>query len=347
VKVVFTLHQIAEHVAKDWRGDGDCRICAVSTLQHAKSGDISFLANPLYKKYLKSTEASAVILPGEFVAQCPTSMIIADNPYVTYAKIASLFHPKPTFAAGIHPSAVVDAQADVDPTAWIGPLTVVEAQAQIGARVFIGPGSIVGRGVTLGDDSRLIGRVTLCEHVHIGARAIFHPGVVIGSDGFGIAMDAGRWLKVPQVGTVSIGDDVEIGSNTTVDRGALEDTVIEEGVKIDNQVQIAHNVQIGAHTAIAGCVGISGSVKIGRYCAIGGGVGIAGHLTIVDQVQVTGMSLVSRSITQAGTYSSSTPAMPVDQWHRNFARFRRLDQMYKTLRKIEKVIFSNANEEQN
>ncbi len=210
-------------------------------------------------------------------------------------------------------------------TASVGPLAVIEDEAQIGERAFIGPGCIVQRGAHIGADSRLMARVNVCAAVRIGRRCILHAGAVVGADGFGFAPDAGTWLKVPQVGSVQIGDDVEIGANTTIDRGAIDDTVVKDGVKLDNQIQVGHNVTIGAHTAIAGCVGISGSTTIGERCMIGGGVGIAGHLTIADDVVVTGYSLVSASIRNAGSYSSGMPAVETRMWRRMVAHLRRLD----------------------
>ncbi len=257
---------------------------------------------------------------------------------MTYAEAATILCPQFREPGGIHPSAVVEAGAQVDPTAWIGPNAVIGTDARISANVSIGPGCVVGRGSVIGAGSELVANVTVLHECVIGERALFHPGVVVGADGFGIANDKGRWVKVPQLGRVVIGNDVELGANTTVDRGAIEDTVIEDGVKIDNQVQIAHNVRIGAHTAIAGCAGIAGSAKIGRHCAIAGGVGIAGHLEIADGVQITAMALVTKSISQPGVYSSGTPLQPNDEWHKNFARFRKLDEMARRLRALEKKI---------
>ncbi len=227
--------------------------------------------------------------------------------------------------AGVHPSAVVAGGARIAASACVAALAVIEDGAQIGERTFVGPGCIVQRGAQVGADSRLIARVTLYPGVRIGQRCILHAGAVVGADGFGFAPDAGTWVKVPQVGGVQIGDDVEIGANTTIDRGAIGDTVVEHGVKLDNQIQVGHNVSIGAHTAVAGCVGISGSTAIGRRCMIGGGVGIAGHLTIADDVVVTGCSLVSASIRQAGSYSSGMPAVETRLWRRMVAHLRRLD----------------------
>ena len=211
--------------------------------------------------------------------------MLSANPQLAYARVAALFAPQIAQRQGIHPSAVVSAQAQVDATAWIGPQCVIEAGAVIAEQAFIGPACVIGAQAVIGAQSQLIARVTVCQRVQIGHRVLIHPGAVIGSDGFGLAYDQGLWVKVPQLGAVVIGDDVEIGANTTIDRGAIDDTVIGDGVKLDNQIQVAHNVRIGAHTAIAGCVGIAGSARIGRHCSIGGGVGIAGHLEIVDHVQ--------------------------------------------------------------
>jgi len=215
---------------------------------------------------------------------------------------------------------------------------VIGDSVRIGRNAIIGAGCVIGAGSIIDDDSRLVANVSICDHVRIGKRVLIHPGAVIGSDGFGLVNDSGEWLKVPQLGTVSIGNDVALGANTTIYLGSLDDTVIEDGVKLDNQIQFAHNVHIGAHTAIAGCVGIAGSTRIGRYCAIGGGVGITGHLEIADNVHVTAMSLVTQSITEAGVYSSGTPLQTNSKWRRNFVRFGQLDEMARRLQKIEKKL---------
>jgi len=274
---------------------------------------------------MQSTRATAVLVAAENAADCPVAALIDPNPYLAYALIAELLHPQAPPAAGIHSSAVVAASARIAASASVGPLSVIEDDADIGERVFVGPGCVVQRGTRVGADSRLVARVNLYAGVRIGQRCIVHAGAVIGADGFGFALDAGTWVKVPQVGSVQIGDDVEIGANTTIDRGAIDDTVVEHGVKLDNQIQVGHNVTIGAHTAIAGCVGISGSTTIGQRCMIGGGVGIAGHLTIADDVVVTGCSLVSASIKQAGSYSSGMPTVETRMWRRMVAHLRRLD----------------------
>ncbi|HXI78688.1 MAG TPA: UDP-3-O-(3-hydroxymyristoyl)glucosamine N-acyltransferase, partial [Steroidobacteraceae bacterium] len=242
-----------------------------------------------------------------------------------YARIADLLHPQAPAAAGIHASAVVAAGTRIPASATVGPLVVIEDDVEVGERVFVGPGCVVQRGARIGADSHLMTRVNLYPGVRIGQRCILHAGVVVGADGFGFAPNSGTWVKVPQVGSVLIGDDVEIGANTTIDRGAIDDTVVEDGVKLDNQIQVGHNVSIGAHSAIAGCVGISGSTSIGRRCMIGGGVGIAGHLSIGDDVVVTGVSLVTTSLKAGGSYSSGMPAVETRKWRRMVAQLRRLD----------------------
>ncbi len=307
------------------QGEPGLRVSRVATLSSAEPGAISFLANPRYRKQMESTRASAVVLGPENAAGCPVAALIDPNPYLAYARVAELLHPAPIAAAGIHPSAVVSKSAHIAASASVAALAVIEDGAHIGERVLVGPGCIVQQGARVEADSRLVARVNLYPGVQIGRRCILHAGAVVGADGFGFAPNAGTWVKVPQVGSVRIGDDVEIGANTTIDRGAIEDTVVEHGVKLDNQIQVGHNVTIGAHTAVAGCVGISGSTTIGQRCMIGGGVGIAGHLTIADDVVVTGCSLVSASIKHAGSYSSGMPAVETRLWRRMVAHLRRLD----------------------
>jgi UDP-3-O-[3-hydroxymyristoyl] glucosamine N-acyltransferase len=320
----FSLGELSVRFGLELRGSPEVRISHVATLAEAREGSLSFLANSRYRRSLRETRASAVILEPAEAQACPVAALITPNPYLMYARIASLFHPEPGVEPGIHPSAVVADRARIAASAAVGPLAVIEADVDIGDRVQIGPGCIVQAGARIGADTRLIARVNLYAGVRIGERCVLHAGVVIGADGFGFASDRGTWVKVPQVGTVRIGDDVEIGANTTVDRGAIEDTVIEQGVKLDNQIQVGHNVTIGAHTAIAGCTGISGSTTLGKRCRIGGMVGFAGHLTIADDVVVTGCSLVSASIREAGSYSSGMPTVPTRQWRRMVASLRRL-----------------------
>ncbi|MCB1569967.1 MAG: UDP-3-O-(3-hydroxymyristoyl)glucosamine N-acyltransferase, partial [Xanthomonadales bacterium] len=305
-------------------------IRGVSTLASAGPDQLGFLANPRYRSQLATTAAGAVIVGPQDAGEIDgrkTPALVADEPYVAFARVASLFESRSAPAAGIHSSAVVAESAHVSAAASIGPLCVVEEGAVIEDGAVIGPQCCIGPECRVGAQSRLSARVVLVDRVRLGRRVIVHAGAVIGADGFGLAFDRDHWIKVPQLGGVSIGDDCEIGANTTIDRGALEDTVLEEDVRLDNQIQIAHNVRIGAHTAIAGCAAIAGSSKIGRYCLIGGGAGIIGHLTIADRVTITAMSLVTHSIREPGEYSSGTPIQESRLWRRNAARFKHLDQL--------------------
>ncbi len=336
--MAVTLGELAAHIGADLHGDAESIVTAVANLQDAQRGEISFLAGPRYRKYLAATRATAVILCAGDLENCPVDSLVVTNPALSYAHTAALLYPVPVPVPGIHPSACVHVSSQVHESAAIGAYCVIGAGAIIAARVSIGPGCVVGENTSIGEDSRLVSNVTLCHAIRIGKRAIVHPGAVIGSDGFGLANDKGVWVKIPQLGKVHIGDDVEIGANTTIDRGALNDTVIEDGVKLDNQIQVAHNVRIGAHTAIAGCVGIAGSAKIGRRCTIGGGVGIAGHLEIADDVHITGMTLVSKSIPEAGVYSSGLPAQPNQAWNKTFARLCQLDDLARRLKILEKSL---------
>ncbi len=336
--MAYTLQQLAERVGARVVGDPSRSISGVATLTHAQAGDITFLTNPRYRKFLEQTRAGAVILAEGDVALCPVDALVSRNPYLTYAHVAALFAPAPAGVAGIHPAATVSPDAQIAPDAVIGPNVVIEQGVQVGAGAIIGPGCVLEANVSIGAATRLVGNVTVYHSCRIGSRCLIHAGAVIGSDGFGFAPDRGTWVKVPQLGRVIIGDDVEIGANTSVDRGAIEDTVIEDGVKLDNQIQVAHNVKIGAHTAMAGCVGIAGSAVIGKHCAIGGGAGILGHLEIADGVTVTAMSLVTKSIKEPGVYSSGTPLDRSEQWHKNAVRFKQLDDMARRLRQLEKEL---------
>ena len=343
--MAVTLGELAEKIGGELRkGNPDCRVNSVATLQHAGEGDISFLANKGYRRFLQDTRATAVILAPEEAEACPTAAIVLDNPYAGYARAAALLAPPLPDRQGIHPQASVDPDCRVDPAAWIGPFCSIARGAVIHAGVQLDAGCQVGAGSTIGANSRLGANVVICHDVSIGERVTIAPGAVIGSDGFGLAMDQGKWINVPQLGSVRIGNDVDIGANTTIDRGALEDTILEEGVRLDNQIQVAHNVFIGAHTAIAGCVGISGSARIGRHCMIGGGVGIVGHLEITDNVVVTGMTMVTRSITEPGVYSSGVPAQDNESWNRNYARFRQLDKLARKVQRLERLLAANRGE---
>jgi UDP-3-O-[3-hydroxymyristoyl] glucosamine N-acyltransferase len=335
--VALTLGELARTLGLSLRGgDPDSRVHAVATLQGAGAGDLSFLANKGYRRYLSATRATAVILAEDYAEECPVAALVSDNPYAAYARAAALLVPAAPPRAGVHPAATLEDGCRVDATAWIGPHCIIERDAVIGAGVQLAGNCFVGAGSHIGAHSRLAANVVVCHGVHIGERARIQPGAVIGSDGFGLASEGGSWLNVPQLGSVRIGNDVEIGANTTVDRGALEDTVLEDDVRLDNQIQVAHNVHIGAHTAIAGCVGISGSARIGRHCMIGGGAGIVGHLEIADHVIITGMTMVTKSITEPGVYSSGVPAQDNDSWNRNYARLRRLDRLARRVQALER-----------
>jgi UDP-3-O-[3-hydroxymyristoyl] glucosamine N-acyltransferase len=332
------LQEIAQAIDAELCGDPEIVISGVGTLQCAVDGQLSFLSNPLYRRHLKTTNASAVVLGPDAAEECPVAALVTDNPYLGYARAATLLFPQPPHEPGIHSSAVVSESARVDPTAHVGACSVIGEGVCIGPNVYIGPGSILEAGCQVGRNSRLVARVTLCRDTRIGARCLIHPGAVLGADGFGLANDEGRWEKVPQLGCVRVGDDVEIGANTTIDRGALEDTVLHDGVKLDNQIQIAHNVVIGEHTAMAGCSAVAGSTKIGRHCTVGGLTGVVGHLTIGDNVHFSAATLVTRSFEAPGYYSGGLPAMENGEWRRTIARVRRLDEMSRELKALKKRV---------
>ncbi|HEX7373601.1 MAG TPA: UDP-3-O-(3-hydroxymyristoyl)glucosamine N-acyltransferase [Steroidobacteraceae bacterium] len=335
VAVEYTLGELAAACGSVVRGDANVRIRGVATLEHAGAGELAFLANPHYRQYLDRTRAAAVVLAPDDADACPVPALIAANPYATYARIAQVLHPEPACAAGIHPSAVIEPGAIIDATASIGAGAYVGAGARIGARTLVGPGCVILDGATLGADCRLVARVTVCRAARIGERCIFAPGAVIGADGFGHAPDKDGYVKIPQVGAVVIGNDVDVGANTTIDRGTIGDTVIEDGVKIDNLCMVAHNVRVGAHTVMAAMVGIAGSSTVGRRCMLGGQAGISGHLSICDDVALTGKTMVSRSITRPGVYSGNLPADEARSFRRNSARFQKLDELAKRVRRLE------------
>jgi len=332
VSVALTLRDIVSKLGGEAVGDPDTKLTGVATLDSAGPGDVAFLANPKYRAKLSTTRAGAVIVgPGDRDA-ASMPRIVCDNPYAYYARTVALFHPPAPVKPGIHPFAQVDAAANVDAYAQIDAFAVIGPGSEIGKGARVGSHCVLGRGVKVGEGATLHPRVTLYDGCSIGPRTIVHSGVVIGADGFGMAREAGKWLKIPQVGSVRIGADVEIGANTTIDRGALDDTVVEDGVKLDNLIQIGHNCVIGANTVIAGCTGISGSTTVGRDCMIGGGVGLVGHITIADRVTISGFSLITKSITEPGTYTSGLPFMPHAEWLRNAVHLRRLDKIAKRSR---------------
>ena len=333
--MAITLGELAVRFGCELRGDPGASVDYVSTLAAADSRGLTFLANPRYKPQLAQTRAGAVVLDKASAAECPTAALIAYNPHATFARIAAVLYPRSQGPAGVHASAVVAESAQIDPTAHIGPACVIGERVVIGPRTYIGPHCVLEDDVKLAEDIYLTARVTICRAVTVGARTIMQPGAVIGGDGFGFANEKGRWIKVPQVGAVQIGPDVEIGANTTIDRGAVEDTIIEEGVKLDNLIMIAHNVRVGAHTAIAALTGISGSTTIGKRCQIAGEVAIGGHLTICDDVVFLGTTMVSHSITEPGVYSSGIPLEKATVWRRMVARFKRLDRLEARIKRLE------------
>ncbi|MEL7298067.1 MAG: UDP-3-O-(3-hydroxymyristoyl)glucosamine N-acyltransferase, partial [Pseudomonadota bacterium] len=307
-------------------------------LQNAGEGALSFLSNPHYRQYLSKTGAAAVIVADEFANDVPSCAIVAKDPYVTYARMAAMLYPPPRSHSGIHPSATVAEDASVDPTASIGANAVIDAGVRIASGVVCGAGTYIGRGSRIGADCVLEPNVTIMADVHIGARGLVHAGAVIGTDGFGIARTPEAWIKVPQVGGVRIGDDVEIGACTSIDRGAIDHTRIGNGVKLDNQIQIGHNTVIGDHTVMAGMVGIAGSTTIGSNCVFGGNSGTSGHLSITDSVVITARCTVTSDIDVAGTYGGVFPHEEFRQYQRNLARYRQLDKLARRLSAIEKKI---------
>ncbi|WP_285409695.1 UDP-3-O-(3-hydroxymyristoyl)glucosamine N-acyltransferase [Pseudomonas sp. FR229a] len=336
--VTIRLGQLAEHLGATLRGDPEMQITGLATLQEAGPAQLSFLANPQYRKYLAGSQAAALLLKQADAEGFAGNALVVPDPYLAYARISHLFDPKPKAAAGIHPTAVIAPDAVVDPSASIGPFVVIEAGARVAAQVTLGAHCVVGARSEIGEGGWLAPRVTLYHDVRIGKRVVIQSGAVIGGEGFGFANEKGVWQKIAQIGGVTIGDDVEIGVNTAIDRGALADTVIGNGVKLDNQIQIAHNVQVGDHTAMAACVGISGSTKIGKHCMLAGGVGLVGHIDICDNVFLTGMTMVTHSITEPGAYSSGTAMQPAAEWRKSAARIRQLDDIARRLKQLEKRV---------
>lgn len=336
-KTSFRLQTIADHLGLEFQGDGECLISRVAPLQTANQGDIAFICDHHYKSFLKHTQASAVLLASAYLSDCPTAALISSNPQLDMVALLQLLHPVEQAAAGIASTAAVDQSADISASAVISDNVVIGAGVSVGAHSVVGAGCVLTDGVQVGDHCLFHPNVTVLASSLIGDRVILHSGSVIGSDGFGNARNAeNHWVKVPQLGSVRLGDDVEVGANTTIDRGALEDTIIENGVRLDNQIQIGHNVQIGAHTAIAGCTGIAGSTVIGRHCMIGGGCCFNGHLTICDGAMFTGMAMVTQSIDKPGIYSSGSPLMPNRDWHRHMVRLKQLDGLAKSVIRLER-----------
>ena len=332
----ISLAELAQRVGAELDGDASVLVSRVATLESAGPGSIAFLANRKYRPQLASTRASAVIVAPDMTGDTALPKLVDANPYAIFAKVASILHPRAAFVPGAHSSAIVDPSAKVAASAQIGALAVIGAGAVVGERASIGAGTVVGAGVSVGDDAVLHAHVTVYDRCVVGPRSVLHAGVVIGADGFGMAEEGGRWLKIPQVGRVVIGADVEIGANTTIDRGAIDDTVIEDDVKLDNQIQIGHNCRIGRHTAIAGCVGIAGSTRIGSNCKIGGAAYLNGHIEICDDVMLGGGTGVYRSITKPGIYSGSNLELPHVQWQHVQTALRKLPELLRRVRRLER-----------
>lgn len=332
----FSLAQIAEHLGAQLIGDGAVNITRIASLDKAQSNEVSFLSQKKYRKQLEMTQAAAVILTQEDSEYFTGTKLIVANPYVAYAKLAQFMDTTPVAAhTGIHPSAVIEPSANISPLANIGANVVIEAGAVVGDYVQIGAGSFIGRCAIIGTNTKIWANVTIYHDVVIGQNCVFHSGAVIGSDGFGFANERGQWVKIPQVGSVVIGDQVEIGANTAIDRGAIENTEIHSNVIIDNMVHLAHNVIIGEGTAIAACSVIAGSTTIGKYCQIAGLCGINGHIDVCDGVIFTGMTMVTKSVTEPGVYSSGLPHSSNKEWRKQIAQFRHLGDMNQKIKQLE------------
>jgi UDP-3-O-[3-hydroxymyristoyl] glucosamine N-acyltransferase len=330
------LEEIVARLGGQLEGDPSVVVSQVATLASAGAGQIAFLANPKYRQQLQATRASAVIVPPKFADDTELPRIVHQNSYAYYARVAALLNPPEARPAGVHPSAVI--HTAVPETARIGENVVIGRNATIGENVTLYPGCVIDDGVSIGADSVLYPNVVVYRDCVIGSRAVVHAGAVIGSDGFGFAKEGGRWIKIPQLGRVVIGDDVEIGANTSIDRGALDDTVIGDGVKLDNQIQIAHNVVVGDHAAMAGCVGIAGSARIGRRCTIGGAGMIVGHIELADDVHVSAGTMITKSLHQPGQYTGVFPFEAHEEWLRSAAQMRRLTKLAERVAELEKKL---------
>lgn len=340
--MTVTVKHIALHLGGIVHGDDTIEIAQVASLSNANKGAISFLTNNKYREQLLTSEAGAVLIAPSELAYCQQNtqltVIVLDNPYLGYAKVAQLLDTTPKQAGGVHPTAVIDSSAVVAPSASIGANAVVAPGAVIGENVVIGANCYVGDNTVIGDNTRLWANVSIYHGVVIGRNCLFQSGAVIGSDGFGYAPQGRQWVKIPQLGGVVIGDNVEVGANTAIDRGAIEDTVIANGVIIDNLCHIAHNVQIGENTALAGGAMVAGSAKIGANCAMGGMAGVSGHLSVADNVVLTAKAMVIKSVDQPGVYSSGIPSLPNRDWRKMTARLRQLEDLNQKLRKAEKEL---------
>jgi len=339
----FSLKELAEKIGAQLKGDEGAIVSGIATLQSADRSHISFLANPVYEKYLEDSQAGAIILSEKFADKCQANVLVHENPYLAYAKLSHFWDTLPAVICddtSVHETAIVHESAVIEKGVFIDAGVVVKAGVVIKMGAVIGSNCVIGEDSVVGEKTRLHACVTIYHGVHVGARCIIHSGVILGSDGFGFAPVGCGWEKIAQIGGVILEDDIEVGANTTIDRGALDNTVIESGVKLDNQIQIAHNVRIGQNTAMAACCAVAGSTTIGKNCIIGGASGIAGHLTVVDNVHITAMTMVIKSLNEPGVYSSGTGVQPNAKWRRSIARLRQLDKMAGRIKALEKIVKS-------
>lgn len=334
----YTLAELAERFSLSLQGDENTRVSGVAAIADAGEHDLSYVRDGHYQKYLTDTQAAILLLTPALAEQYSGACLVTADPYLYYAKITALFHPQPSVIAGVADSAVIADDATISASAEIGEYVVIKSGCVIGDGVVIGDGCVIGAACTIQQETYLHPNVTLAAHTEIGSRCIIHSGAVLGADGFGFAPEGKAWCKIPQIGNVVLGDDVEIGANTTIDRAAMGSTRIGNGVKLDNLIQVGHNTQIGDHTAVAACTAIAGSTKIGRYCRIAGMCAIAGHLEIADGVTVTGTGLVTHSLKKAGMYSSGVAVEDNARWRKNSVRFRHLDKMARRLNDLEKQL---------
>jgi len=334
----YSLAEIVARLGGELVGDGNVTVCQVAPLERAGADEIGFISQAKYLKQLEGSRAGAVILAPDARGATALPRILSPNPYLYFARVSALLNPPPPVSPGIHPRAVVATSAVVDSTAEIQAGAVVNDNARVGARSVVGPNTVIGKDTVVGEDCRVYANVTVYHDCRIGHRVILHSGCVIGSDGFGLAPDQGKWQKIPQIGRVIVGDDVEVGACTTIDRGALDDTVIGDGVKLDNLIQVAHNVSIGAHTAIAACTGIAGSAKIGRHCTIGGAAMIFGHIEIADGTRISTNTLITKSLAKPGTYTSALPFSEHQAWQRNAVHLRHLDKLVERIKQLERKV---------
>ena len=332
----YSLREIADYLGAELRGDPDYPITGLNTLEHAGEGDLTFLASKAYERYLATTKASAVLVEPRFGDTLNANGLIIANPYVAYARISAWFDDSIKFVAGVHPTAVIADTAELAGNVSIGPHATIGERVKIATGVSIGPSVSIGNDSVIGSGTRLNSNVSVYHGVSIGRDVVIHSGSVIGADGFGFANEAGKWIKIHQLGSVEIGDNVEIGACTTIDRGALGNTVIEDGVIIDNHVQIAHNVRLGENTAMAAYSGIAGSTTIGKNCVFAGQAGAVGHITVGDGVVAMARCTISKSTSKAGSYSSGLLMSETPTWRKNAVRFGQLDDMARRLKKLEK-----------